>query len=312
MPDGLSEIAPCVPSFSEGVKFINPETAAATKLKMDLERWKYEHNLNKINLRWKLAEEACSRNVEQAKDEYLKTVAYGKACQNHKFEKYDPFKGEPLDTSLRRSKKKKKKIINYRPDTFKTVQIPEMDDPDTLVNSLPQPLTLAALNKSFPQIASRESKDRETENKSVANSNFNALVLWKSAAHKLFNKEKQKKKERKKDELLTRKAKAKLTVERPVRKNIFPGECKSPAALKKFMEHETELVLQEMTAPKHKKDDKFRKMVDKAQLPNLIRRDRTFSAIVREFKSYKEEKQERKHKKMIDYITRHFHQNTAL
>lgn len=311
MPDGLSELAPCVPSYSEGVQFITSETAAATKLKMDLERWKYEHNLSKINLRWKITQEACSRNVEQAKDEYLKTVAYGKACQNHKFEKYDPFKGEPLDDQLRRPKKKKRKVKKYRPDTFKTVAIPERDDPDTLVNAMPQPgvLTLAALNRSFPQIASRESKERETDNKSIANSNFNALVLWKSATQKLFKKEKKKKKE--KEEILTRKAKAKLTVERPVRKNIFPGECKSPAALKKFMEHETEIILQEMIAPQHKKDESYRKMMEKAQLPELIRRDRSFSAIVRDFKTYKEEKEQRKHTKMIEYVTRHLNKNTV-
>jgi hypothetical protein len=38
-------------------------------------------------------------------------------------------------------------------------------------------------------------------------------------------------------------------------------------------------VMQEMTTQRQQKDDNIRKMVEKAQLPDLIRRDKTFSAI---------------------------------
>lgn len=306
----MPELAPCCQSFSEGIQYSKPETANLTKQKMDHERWRYENAVHKIDINSKIAEEICSKNVQQAKDDHLKTLAYARVYQLHSFDKYDPFKDDPLEGKAKRRKRKRKQ--KPRPNTFQTIANPEKDDPETLLSLSPQrsTLTIAALNRTFPQISTMEPVEKETDNKSLSNSHYNALCLWKSATKKLFMKEKKVKAH--KEPQLTMKAKAKLEVERPQRKNIFPGECKTQAALRRFMEHETELVMQEMTAPKHKKDESIRKMVERAQLPDIIRRDKSFSAIVKDFKTYKEEKEERRHRKMIEYVTHHFNQNSIL
>lgn len=308
MPESsLGQLAPCVQSFSEGVNYTTSETAASTKIKMDHERWRYEHLVSKLDASYKVAEETCSRNVQQAKDDHLKTVAYARVYQIHSFDKYDPFKDDPIDDKSKRRKRKRKS--KRRENTFLTLPNVEKDEPRTLINSpisrQKNTLTYAALNaRSFPQIATRESEDIETDNKSMNTSHFNALVLWKNAAKKLFEKSSPTSDHYSKEQLHSKRTVVKH--ERPQRKNLLPGECKTQAELKRFMEQEAMQVMQEMTTQRQQKDDNIRKMVEKAQFPDLIRRDKTFSAIVRDFQTYKEEKAQRKHRKMIEYITRHF------
>ena len=118
-------------------------------------------------------------------------------------------------------------------------------------------------------------------------SSLHGLVMWRNRAReKAVEKELERQAEVKKKHKRFLPKSTPSTIS-PDYKAMFPGNCKTYYAMKKFVHKEAEKMINQSDSPMYeKRRERLRKLINKAALPQFIRRDRTTSAIFRDFKNY--------------------------
>lgn len=75
------------------------------------------------------------------------------------------------------------------------------------------------------------------------------------------------------------------------RRHVFPGQCKTTYAMKKFLSKEVD-DLMESWRPENLRRSRNRKLVERITLPEFVDRVRSTTAILREFKRYQSQRED--------------------
>ena len=126
-----------------------------------------------------------------------------------------------------------------------------------------------------------------TESMSQLAVNLHALAMWKHSVKKI--QEEEKSSSRKKTERKRRFRK----------QTLYPGDCKTTYAFKKFLDKEAEERLVVLSKPR-RDIAKIQRQVDRVKFPVVINREKTTSAIFRDFQAYKDSLEFRRQHEVCD------------
>lgn len=289
------------------------------KLKNDLERIRYDKEMKHLLYNEQLIKGNLKKREEILRNDFKRMIAYGCICKAHSFDKYDPFlnrrhkhhrdsnvkKESENDTNtesevhLPKLPKNTKRSIHFDEGSSSIVT--------NSVASSSEVSTGASDRLTLPKLHSPGDTDGEDNISSVSDmeqtirgtredstlmkmstlaTGFHALILWKQKIHGGLhqNKPSSEPPMRNSHSRIIKDAKLKQKHENR-RTSVFPGDCKTPATMRRFIDHEVESFLFNVKSDKRK--NKARKILEKLHEPQFVQRNKSTSAIFRDFRSYK-------------------------
>lgn len=256
-----------------------------TKVKNQHEHNKLRFTLKQMSRDQEKQEIKCDRDILSTREQYRRMRASTEAYREHSFDRYDPFlkKKSAIHDVTR--------IPGY---TYIRLWRQNKEGEDEMKQEEPK-----TLNKNL--LMKWKSVSEKTEPKSEES---NLKTKWAVAKNVIQEKDSVPKS----DENATAKEvfenflrnASGQTVSAPVRRirrrektfsyardrTIFPGACKSSYESRKFMEQEVTNIMF-LLSPEGRRKANIDKLKAEAQLPDFIKRSRTMSAILRNYKDYK-------------------------
>nr|XP_022301381.1 uncharacterized protein LOC111109519 [Crassostrea virginica] len=301
---------------------MSEEALSNTSIKNELEKWKLMNEMHSLTCDEKLNSMNNRRNLRKLKDDVTKMLAEGCVYKLHGFQRYDPFlSGSESDTDEKAEEKRSlKSNLNKIKTTNSSGTLPEIVETGFYVKSnlntyeKKNENAVTLFGKKVPTLDASdnsssffdENDNESDDNNSLSTSlsplakSFHGMVLWRQKIRdRIIEKEKTK-------------------VEPPVRyhpkveiqnvtnryKQMFPGNCRTYFAMKKFVEKEADTMINKVDSPLYsKKMSHLEKLKKKCQIPEIIRRDRSTSAIFRDFKNYKTKKTLIKNQRVTEWQT---------
>lgn len=305
---------------SEGdVTGMSEDTLSNACIKNELEKWKLMNEMHTLMVGEKQSSMENRRNLRKLKDEITKMLAEGCVYKSHGFQKYDPFvasadEKENLEEGFKSNGYNKSLSMGSFPSITETSSYVKSNlksygrkrDRKSSERSLMSiPNTLPTIDVSDNTTAQFEDTDDENDvvetTGNLASSlalSFHGMVLWRQKIRDRIVE-----KERAKTEPPVRhhpKVETKNMTNRY--KSMFAGNCRTCHAMKKFVEKEATIMINQVDSPLYQKRmSQIEKLKLKCQIPEIIRRDRSTSAIFRDFESYKANKIQDKKRKVKEW-----------
>ncbi|XP_061179195.1 uncharacterized protein LOC133187811 [Saccostrea echinata] len=305
---------------SEGdVIGMSEEALLSTSIKNELEKWKLMNEMHTLVCGEKQCSMENSRKLRKLKEDITKMLAEGCVYKLHGFKKYDPFLSNFREKENMEEGLKPKALIkslstgtfpsisetgNYVKTNIKSYER-KVDKKDSDISPATIPNTLT--NIDLPDISSHFEENNEeneefapcTDLLSSLSNSFHGMIMWRQKIRdRIIEKEKAK-------------------VDPPVRyhpkvetkninryKHMFAGNCRTYYAMKKFVDKEAEIMINKVDSPLYyKKISELEKLKQKCKIPEIIRRDKSTSAIFRDFENYKAQKVQEKKRKVSEWQT---------
>ncbi|XP_062617385.1 uncharacterized protein LOC134279062 [Saccostrea cucullata] len=292
--------------------------ASFTSTQNGLEKWKLERELQQIECEESFTRTNKGKEIHELKDLALKYIATGCVFKQHRFEKYDPFRKEEKERKVRRQlqtqKYKHKSVSGKQPNEKRLILAPKLHRSKTMIEeigykekshsrgrihaSLPdisKPLEMIELHNDvresdcnvniFDQLRSKSVSDCDCDSE-FTQKNMSACLLPTIKRVALWEQSnKDNKEEEKKERIRHKKYQPNLKEEF---KMMFPGNCKTTYSMRKFIDKETKNVIRDIdTIPRKRNTREHEHLIKKSQLPEFINRNKTTSAILRDFRSIK-------------------------
>lgn len=263
-----------------------------TKVKNQHEHNKLGFTLKQMSRDKEKQEIKCYRDITSTREEYRRMRASTKAYREHSFERYDPFLKKksavrdvtriPGYTYVRSWRQKQEEENQNKEDEinkskslllkWKSISEKKEVKPTTapsVVESEPKnkwPLAKTVVEEAVPketesaELASTTKQVFETFLRNAAGQPASAPIRRIRRREKTFSYARD--------------------------RTIFPGSCKSSYESRKFMEQEVTNIMFSLS-PEGRRKANIDKLKAEAQLPNFVSRAKTLSAILRNFKEYK-------------------------
>lgn len=263
-----------------------------TKVKNQHEHNKLGFTLKQMSKDKEKQEIKCYRDITSTQEEYRRMRASTKAYREHSFEKYDPFlkkksairdvtriPGYTYDRSWRQKQEgenetKQDEINKSKSLLLKWKSISEKKEvkPTTAPSVVEsEPKNKWALAKTVVQ----ETVPTETESAEPVSTTKQVFETFlRNAAGQPASAP------------IRRIRRREKTFSYARDRTIFPGSCKSSYESRKFMEQEVTNIMFSLS-PEGRRKANIDKLKAEAQLPNFVSRAKTLSAILRNFKEYK-------------------------
>lgn len=263
-----------------------------TKVKNQHEHNKLGFTLKQMSKDKEKQEIKCYRDITSTQEEYRRMRASTKAYREHSFERYDPFlkkksairdvtriPGYTYDRSWRQKQEgenetKQDEINKSKSLLLKWKSISEKKEvkPTTAPSVVEsEPKNKWALAKTVVQ----ETVPTETESAEPVSTTKQVFETFlRNAAGQPASAP------------IRRIRRREKTFSYARDRTIFPGSCKSSYESRKFMEQEVTNIMFSLSAEGRRKAN-IDKLKAEAQLPNFVSRAKTLSAILRNFKEYK-------------------------
>lgn len=263
-----------------------------TKVKNQHEHNKLGFTLKQMSKDKEKQEIKCYRDITSTQEEYRRMRASTKAYREHSFERYDPFlkkksavrdvtriPGYTYDRSWRQKQEgenetKQDEINKSKSLLLKWKSISEKKEvkPTTAPSVVEsEPKNKWALAKTVVQ----ETVPTETESAEPVSTTKQVFETFlRNAAGQPASAP------------IRRIRRREKTFSYARDRTIFPGSCKSSYESRKFMEQEVTNIMFSLS-PEGRRKANIDKLKAEAQLPNFVSRAKTLSAILRNFKEYK-------------------------
>ncbi|XP_062597396.1 uncharacterized protein LOC134258829 [Saccostrea cucullata] len=306
---------------SEGdVIGMSEEALLSTSIKNELEKWKLMNEMHALVCGEKQCSMENSRKLRKLKEDITKMLAEGCVYKLHGFKKYDPFlvnfktkeniEEGPKPNTLTKSLSTGtfpsiSETGNYVKTNLKSYERKEVEKKDIL----PATIQNTFSNVELPDIPSQseESHDENEENEHCTNllsslsNSFHGMIMWRQKIRdRIIEKEKAKP-----DPPVRYHPKVETTPKNISRyKDMFAGNCRTYYAMKKFVDKEADIMINKVDSPLYyKKISELEKLKQKCKIPEIIRRDKSTSAIFRDFENYKAQKVQEKRRKVSEWQT---------
>lgn len=263
-----------------------------TKVKNQHEHNKLGFTLKQMSRDKEKQEIKCYRDITSTREEYRRMRASTKAYREHSFERYDPFLKKksavrdvtriPGYTYVRSWRQKQEEENQNKEDEInkskslllKWKSISEKKEvKSTTASSVveSEPKNKWALAKTVVE----EAVPKETESAELASTTKQVFETFlRNAAGQPASAP------------IRRIRRREKTFSYARDRTIFPGSCKSSYESRKFMEQEVTNIMFSLS-PEGRRKANIDKLKAEAQLPNFVSRAKTLSAILRNFKEYK-------------------------
>lgn len=262
-----------------------------TKVKNQHEHNKLGFTLKQMSRDKEKQEIKCYRDITSTREEYRRMRASTKAYREHSFERYDPFlkkksavrdvtriPGYTYVCSWRQKQEenqnKEDEINKSKSLLLKWKSISEKKEvkPTTAPSVVEsEPKNKWALAKTVVE----EAVPKETESAELASTTKQVFETFlRNAAGQPASAP------------IRRIRRREKTFSYARDRTIFPGSCKSSYESRKFMEQEVTNIMFSLS-PEGRRKANIDKLKAEAQLPNFVSRAKTLSAILRNFKEYK-------------------------
>lgn len=308
---------------SEGdVIGMSGEALSSTSIKNELEKWKLMNEMHSLICDEKQSTMSNSRKLRKLKDDVTKMLAESCVYKLHGFQRYDPFLAES-ETS-EKNEDKRTTMSNELRKSDSSGTLPSIDETGSYVKSnlksydkksvkmvdlvsmtITKPLPPMDMSENSSSKIGEIADENEDDNSKCSlitplAMSFHGMVLWRQKIRERIME-----KEKAKSEPSVRyhpKVETQNVTNRY--KQMFPGNCRTYFAMKKFVEKEADTMINKVDSPLYyKKISHLEKLKKKCQIPEIIRRDRSTSAIFKDFQSYKAKKITDKNRKVADWQT---------
>lgn len=263
-----------------------------TKVKNQHEHNKLGFTLKQMSRDKEKQEIKCYRDITSTREEYRRMRASTKAYREHSFERYDPFLKKksavrdvtriPGYTYVRSWRQKQEEENQNKEDEinkskslllkWKSISEKKEVKPTTAPSVVEsEPKNKWALAKTVVE----EAVPKETESAELASTTKQVFETFlRNAAGQPASAP------------IRRIRRREKTFSYARDRTIFPGSCKSSYESRKFMEQEVTNIMFSLS-PEGRRKANIDKLKAEAQLPNFVSRAKTLSAILRNFKEYK-------------------------
>lgn len=263
-----------------------------TKVKNQHEHNKLGFTLKQMSRDKETQEIKCYRDITSTREEYRRMRASTKAYREHSFERYDPFLKKksavrdvtriPGYTYVRSWRQKQEEENQNKEDKinkskslllkWKSISEKKEVKPTTAPSVVEsEPKNKWALAKTVVE----EAVPKETESAELASTTKQVFETFlRNAAGQPASAP------------IRRIRRREKTFSYARDRTIFPGSCKSSYESRKFMEQEVTNIMFSLS-PEGRRKANIDKLKAEAQLPNFVSRAKTLSAILRNFKEYK-------------------------
>lgn len=263
-----------------------------TKVKNQHEHNKLGFTLKQMSRDKEKQEIKCYRDITSTREEYRRMRASTKAYREHSFERYDPFLKKksavrdvtriPGYTYVRSWRQKQEEENQNKEDEinkskslllkWKSISEKKEVKPTTAQSVVEsEPKNKWALAKTVVE----EAVPKETESAELASTTKQVFETFlRNAAGQPASAP------------IRRIRRREKTFSYARDRTIFPGSCKSSYESRKFMEQEVTNIMFSLS-PEGRRKANIDKLKAEAQLPNFVSRAKTLSAILRNFKEYK-------------------------
>lgn len=263
-----------------------------TKVKNQHEHNKLGFTLKQMSRDKEKQEIKCYRDITSTREEYRRMRASTKAYREHSFERYDPFLKKksavrdvtriPGYTYVRSWRQKQEEENQNKEDEinkskslllkWKSISEKKEVKPTTAPSVVEsEPKNKWALAKTVVE----EAVPKETESAELASTTKQVFETFlRNAAGQPASAP------------IRRIRRREKTFSYARDRTIFPGSCKSSYESRKFMEQEVTNIMFSLS-PEGRRKANIDKLKAEAQLPNFVTRAKTLSAILRNFKEYK-------------------------
>lgn len=291
--------------------------ASFTSTQNGLEKWKLSRELQQIECEEYYSRVNKGREIHKLKDLVLEYIATGCVYKQHRFERYDPFKKE--ETIKKREQKRfrqqrKSDSTSKSKETMKTKEEiipPKLDRSKTTVDqvlqdsrqpsrgrvhqSLPditRPVERVILHDEFTSegyvdddvlrgIQTVRISDLDRDDTKLSLSflpTIKRVALWEQPNN-------DQKEDERRERIRHKRYQPNLKEEF---QKMFPGNCKTSYSMKKFIDRETRNIIRDIdTVPRKLNRRDQDHLIKKSQLPEFIDRQKSTSAILRDFRSIK-------------------------
>lgn len=279
-----------------------------TKVKNQQESNRLGFAVKQLSKHKDFSERLAERDLKSLREEFSRMVAFGQVYKSHSFDRYDPLlkkgSGNPCEpkSSLDKAAANRKTSLNplaisshrkegdvpwdiTRQNISKVNGSQATQPPNQVRISTPVP-TLKRLPSfgrlvsnitrkpsiSETEVTSRLGSTRSVRGNSPPKSDVHHLEAIPEFEYKRIRKRMK-------------------TLPHKRDRTIFPGECKSTYEMRKFMEKEVEHLLYSWT-PSGRREAKIEQIKAEAKMPILVQRTKSTSAILRDFRNYKQTERE--------------------
>lgn len=308
---------------SEGdVIGMSGEALSSTSIKNELEKWKLMNEMHSLICDEKQSTMSNSRKLRKLKDDVTKMLAESCVYKLHGFQRYDPFLAD--SETDEKNEEKRTTVSNELNKSDSSGTLPSISETGSYVKSNLKSydrkgikmvdVVSMTIAKTLPPVDISENTSSNVDENDVENEgenskcsvisplamSFHGMVLWRQKIRdRIIEKEKAK---REPSVRYHPKVETQTVTNRY--KQMFPGNCRTYFAMKKFVEKEADTMINKVDSPLYyKKISQLEKLKKKCQIPEIIRRDRSTSAIFKDFKSYKAKKVTDKNRKVADWQT---------
>lgn len=255
-----------------------------TKVKNQHEHNKLGFTLKQMSKDKEKQEIKCYRDITSTQEEYRRMRASTKAYREHSFERYDPFLKKksavrdvtriPGYTYVRSWRQKQEEENETKHDEINKSKSLLLKWKSISEKKEVKPTTAPSVVESEPKNkwALAKTVVQETVPKETTKQVFDTFL--RNAAGQSASAP------------IRRIRRREKTFSYARDRTIFPGSCKSSYESRKFMEQEVTNIMFSLSAEGRRKAN-IDKLKAEAQLPNFVSRAKTLSAILRNFKEYK-------------------------
>lgn len=263
-----------------------------TKVKNQHEHNKLGFTLKQMSKDKEKQEIKCYRDITSTQEEYRRMRASTKAYREHSFERYDPFLKKksavrdvtriPGYTYVRSWRQKQEEENETKHDEINKSKSLLLKWKSISEKKEVKPTTAPSVVESEPKnkwvlakTVVQETVPKETEREEPVSTTKQVFdTFLRNAAGQSASAP------------IRRIRRREKTFSYARDRTIFPGSCKSSYESRKFMEQEVTNIMFSLSAEGRRKAN-IDKLKAEAQLPNFVSRAKTLSAILRNFKEYK-------------------------
>lgn len=263
-----------------------------TKVKNQHEHNKLGFTLKQMSRDKEKQEIKCYRDITSTREEYRRMRASTKAYREHSFERYDPFLKKksavrdvtriPGYTYVRSWRQKQEEENQNKEDEINKSKSLLLKWKSISEKKEVKPTTAPSVVESEPKnkwglakTVVEEAVPKETESAELASTTKQVFETFlRNAAGQPASAP------------IRRIRRREKTFSYARDRTIFPGSCKSSYESRKFMEQEVTNIMFSLS-PEGRRKANIDKLKAEAQLPNFVSRAKTLSAILRNFKEYK-------------------------
>lgn len=263
-----------------------------TKVKNQHEHNKLGFTLKQMSRDKEKQEIKCYRDITSTREEYRRMRASTKAYREHSFERYDPFLKKksavrdvtriPGYTYVRSWRQKQEEENQNKEDEINKSKSLLLKWKSISEKKEVKPTTASSVVESEPKnkwalakTVVEEAVPKETESAELASTTKQVFETFlRNAAGQPASAP------------IRRIRRREKTFSYARDRTIFPGSCKSSYESRKFMEQEVTNIMFSLS-PEGRRKANIDKLKAEAQLPNFVSRAKTLSAILRNFKEYK-------------------------